>query len=62
MKLVLDKLSSETVELMKLKFYLYICLNPKMIFTDDNYDFSKFYEELQYATVEDWKKTLKKFN
>ncbi|CAD8123078.1 unnamed protein product [Paramecium sonneborni] len=61
-KLVLDKLTQDTVELMKLKFYLNICLNPKTIFTDYNYDFSRFYEEIQYATAEDWKKALKKFN
>ena len=35
-----------------MRFYLRIVLDPKMIFDSYTYDFSKFYEEMQYISAD----------
>ncbi|KAM3146578.1 hypothetical protein pb186bvf_001113 [Paramecium bursaria] len=53
LQIVLEKFNhSKDLEKMKMRFYLRIVVDPKMIFDSYTYDFSKFYEEMQYIDAE----------
>lgn len=40
-----DEEKNKSIEILKIKYYLLICKNPKAVFSNYSYDFSKFYEE-----------------